>query len=114
MQFEEAQVPLARELALDLDAPPTPNVNDTLYLRYAIDQLTRHQDIWQSATSADVSSDGSYPVVRVGAFTADEDLEYPDPFQPRRARRQAAAARFYAPTPELDGTIIQIFINQKF
>lgn len=115
MQSQEARVPSAEELGLSLDGgPPTPNINDALYLRYAIDQLTRDGDIRQAARSTDASSEISYPVERVEAINAEEESEFPDPFQPRRARRQAAAARSYVTLPELDGKAILIFINQTF
>lgn len=92
------------ELALNLDgSPPTPSVNDTLYLRYAIDQLTRYGDIRQVVRSADAGSEASYPVERVRSVPADENLVYDDPFRERRARRQAAADRPYAASPEPEG-----------
>jgi hypothetical protein len=46
-------------------APPTPNTNNTLYIRYAIDALTRDDDLKRSQRSRTADSKDSYPVDRV-------------------------------------------------
>lgn len=61
-------------------SPPTP-VDDTPYIRFAIDQLTRDQELQRPATAA--SSD-SYPVERI---IADDGLGYMSAEREREAMR---------------------------
>jgi hypothetical protein len=46
-------------------APPTPNTDDTPYIRYAIDTLTRDEDLKRSQRPRTANSEDSYPVDRV-------------------------------------------------
>jgi len=46
-------------------APPTPDIDDTPYIRYAIDALTRDEDLKRSQISRTANSEDSYPVDRV-------------------------------------------------
>jgi hypothetical protein len=50
----------------DLDsAPPTPNTDDTPYIRYAIDALTRDVDFRRGQRPRTSNSEDSYPVDRM-------------------------------------------------
>lgn len=46
-------------------APPTPNTDDTPYIRYAIDALTRDEDLKRSQRPRTANSEDSYPVDRL-------------------------------------------------
>jgi hypothetical protein len=46
-------------------APPTPDTDDTPYIRYAIDTLTRDEDLERSQRSRTANSEDSYPVDRL-------------------------------------------------
>jgi hypothetical protein len=54
-------------------SPPTPGTDDTPYIRYAIEQLTRSPDASGSGRPASQSSEETYPVVRI---IPDEGLGY--------------------------------------
>ena len=50
----------------DLDsAPPTPNTDDTPYIRFAIDQITRDDHDLKSPRPTTATSEDSYPVDRI-------------------------------------------------
>lgn len=50
----------------DLDsAPPTPNTDDTPYIRFAIDQITRDEHVLKSQRPTTATSEDSYPVDRI-------------------------------------------------
>jgi hypothetical protein len=64
-------------------APPTPNTDDTPYIRFAIEQLTRDQNIKASRrpateTTLGSGSDDTYPVERI---IPDVGLGYVQPHQ---------------------------------
>lgn len=54
-----------RELETIVAGTPSPDVDDTVYLRFAIDQITRDQDIRALQRPGSVISEASYPVERV-------------------------------------------------
>jgi hypothetical protein len=50
----------------DLDsAPPTPNTDDTPYIRFAIDQITRDEHVLASQRPTTATSEDSYTVDRI-------------------------------------------------
>jgi hypothetical protein len=54
-------------------SPPTPGTDDTPYIRFAIEQLTRSPDASSSKRPASQSSEETYPVARI---IPDEGLGY--------------------------------------
>jgi hypothetical protein len=73
MHLREAQAS-QRQIFDELDsAPPTPDIDDTPYIRYAIDVLTRDEDLNRSERPRTANSEDSYPVDRV---IPDEGLGY--------------------------------------
>jgi hypothetical protein len=52
--------------------PPTPGVDDTPYIRFAIDQLSRDEELFGRRRQGGASED-SYPV---GKIAPDEDISY--------------------------------------
>lgn len=79
---------------LDLDSnPPTPT-DDTPYIRFAIDQLTRDDDIRAIQRPGSLGSSDSYPVERI---VPDEGLGYY--VSPEREREALALARKHRSSP---------------
>jgi hypothetical protein len=69
----EARAP-ERPILDELDSgPPTPNTDDTPYIRYAIDTLTREKEEKRSQRPRSVNSEDSYPVERL---VPDQGLGY--------------------------------------
>ncbi|RFU28155.1 hypothetical protein B7463_g8186, partial [Scytalidium lignicola] len=63
--------------SLDMDSgPPTPDTDDTPYIRFAIDQLTRDEEVRKLQRRGTGSSADSYPVERI---IPDLGLRYPAP-----------------------------------
>jgi hypothetical protein len=54
-------------------ASPTPNSDDTPYIRFAIDQITRDEDVKENQRPGTGTSADSYPVERI---VPDEGLGY--------------------------------------
>lgn len=105
MQSNDVRILTADELAMSLDSSsPTPNINDSEYLQFALDQLTRNDHIRSAATSSDGSSDSAERVFAGTGTAGDFTSDYSDPFQSRRARRAAAAAaQSHVALPESEG-----------
>lgn len=61
-----------RRSTMDSDSAPTPGVDDMPYIRFAIDQLTRDEEVTGGSRHGSVASD-DYPVER---FVPDEGLGY--------------------------------------
>jgi hypothetical protein len=66
----------------DMDPyPPTPNTDDTPYIRFAIDQLTRDEDVKASQSERPSTNNSDYPVERIvpdqglGYLAADRERE---------------------------------------
>jgi hypothetical protein len=77
---------------IELDtSPPTPNTDDTPYIRFAIDQLTRDQDIRATERPTTGSSADSYPVDRI---IPDHGLGYVS-----HTREELALARKHRSSP---------------
>ena len=77
---------------IDMDSnPPTPNTDDTPYIRFAIDQLTRDQDIRAAERPDTETSSDSYPVERI---IPDYGLGYVS-----HTREELALARKYRSSP---------------
>lgn len=64
--------PIKQTTDNDLSAP-TPGVDDTPYIRFAIDQLTRDEELTGRRRSGSCTSEASYPVERI---VPDEGLGY--------------------------------------
>lgn len=65
---------LKRPVLDDLDsAPPTPNTDDTPYIRFAIDQITRDEDVLTTQRATTATSEDSYTVDRI---VPDQGLGY--------------------------------------
>ncbi|KAH8802772.1 hypothetical protein F5884DRAFT_483147 [Xylogone sp. PMI_703] len=77
----------ASDESLDMDSgPPTPNTDDTPYIRFAIDQLTRDEEVRKLHRPGTGSSTDSYPAERIIPNVV---LRYPAPTQPQlEAARQ--------------------------
>lgn len=83
VRFDESSVqnrPTSLAKAPGDSSPPTPGVDDTPYLRFAIDQLTRDEELLGHGRHGSVVS-ADYPVDRI---VPDEGLEYYSPGAPRR------------------------------
>lgn len=74
---EQTPIPSASttaQSATDDDiSPPTPGVDDTPYIRFAIDQLTRDEELTGRGRGGSGESEESYPVERI---IPDEGLGY--------------------------------------
>ena len=91
----EASRKEARMYDIDLDSnPPTPT-DDTPYIRFAIDQLTRDEDIRAIQRPGSHGSSDSYPVERI---VPDEGLGYY--VSPEREREALALARKHRSSPK--------------
>jgi Protein of unknown function (DUF3433) len=92
----EASGKESRMYEIDLDSnssPPTPT-DDTPYIRFAIDQLTRDEDIRAIQRPGSHGSSDSYPVDRI---IPDEGLGYY--ISPEREREALALARKHRSSP---------------
>ncbi|KAI9841272.1 MAG: hypothetical protein M1837_000808 [Sclerophora amabilis] len=69
-------------------SPPTPGVDDTPYIRYAIDQITRHTQHSELTRATTRSSEELYPTGRIISEAGPADLYYPLP-RPSRDTEQA-------------------------
>ncbi len=72
---ELSQPPIAPVEALlqDVLRPPTPGLDDTPYIRFAIDQLTRDEELTGRRRDGSGESEASFPVERI---VPDEGLGY--------------------------------------
>jgi hypothetical protein len=64
-----ARSSVARDLERDTDSPPTPGLDDTPYIRFALDQLTRDEEVRGSRRYGGYSSyavPGAYPAEAAG------------------------------------------------
>lgn len=75
--------------------PPTPNVDDTPYIRFAIEQLTRDQDVAPLQRPSATTSEEDYPVDRV---IPDMGLGYIS--EHRFTREELALARKHRSSPD--------------
>lgn len=73
-------------------SPPTP-MDDTPYIRFAIDQLTRDEDVRESQRPSTSTSSNSYPVDRI---VPDQGLGY---MSTRNQREELALTRKHRSTP---------------
>lgn len=89
MEAEASDRPRMRDIDLD-SGPPTPSIDDTPYIRYAIEQLTRAEDCRVLESPATGSSLDSWPVHRV---LQDQGLGYVLPQRSEELRKDLAAAR---------------------
>ena len=87
---------------IDEVSPPTPGVDDTPYIQFAIDQLTRDEEV-AGPRHEGLGSEASYPVDRIvpdqGLGYYDQSLrgQYPDP-----ERRRQDSPRKSLPTYSID------------
>ena len=77
----------------DLESTPTPGIDDTPYIRFAIEQITRDQDLREVQRQSNTDSSDSYPVQRI---THDYGLGY---ISPEREREALALKRKHASSP---------------
>jgi hypothetical protein len=78
---------------VDLESTPTPGIDDTPYIRFALDQLTRDEDIRAAQRLSATNSSDSYPVERI---IPDYGLGY---MSPEREREALALKRKHASSP---------------
>lgn len=86
---------------LDLDSQsPTPNLDDTLYIRFALNQLTRDEEVLGPRRESIAASSDSYPVERFQSV--DQSRPFPAVGQPRtlHTREELALARKHRSSPE--------------
>lgn len=84
-----------------IDLPPTP-VDDTPYIRFAIDQLTRDEEIGALQRPSTAASSGSYPVDRIADFGGYSPRGH---LSTRRQRDELAIMRKHRSTPTPDGRL---------
>lgn len=103
VRFDEEQIRDDQQAALSRDrdmdtiipdlSPPTPNVDDTPYIRFAIEQLTRDEEVKQAERRGSPASSDTYPVERV---IPDYGLGY---MTPEGEREALALARKHRSSP---------------
>ncbi|KAG9233491.1 hypothetical protein BJ875DRAFT_402940 [Amylocarpus encephaloides] len=108
VRFDEEQIQkdelaaAEKEIKMDrtdlVSGPPTP-VDDTPYIRFAIDQLTRDEDIAASQRPSTAASSESYPVARI---VPDFGLGY---LSTQRQREELALTRKHRSTPTPEGRL---------
>jgi hypothetical protein len=82
-------------------SPPTPNTDDTPYIRFAIDQLTRDEEVGGPRSQSTAASSESYPVDRIVPTTV---LPYPASTRARtlHTREELALARKHRSSPDAE------------
>ncbi|KAI9824342.1 MAG: hypothetical protein M1826_007364 [Phylliscum demangeonii] len=78
-------------------SPPTPGVDDTPYIRYAIEQLTRDQRQPTTGRRMTVDSQLSYPVEREGAIVLPLAEERPPAVPPKEVSGAPADSAIFIP-----------------
>lgn len=81
------------------DTPPTPTMDDTPYIRFAIDQLTRDEEIAANRAS---SQSSEYPVERI--IPGNTGFAYMSPEKEREAMR---LVRKHRSTPSTEGRLFR-------